>query len=67
MEKSFLVERPLLVENFLDKGKIFACDNFLDEGKNFSCGKIIGLRLLKTKSCNKTNTKDETIKIYDLE
>ena len=33
----------MLVENFLDKGKIFACEKI-------PCGKMIGLSLLKMKS-----------------
>ena len=87
--KSLLVAKSLLVENFLDQGKVLAF------GKIFACGispssrknlclwitslikekilltqnfldreNIIGLRFLKTKSCNKTNASVEAIEIY---
>ena len=60
-------EKFLLVESFHDRGIIFPCgkrplikekflpaENFFSSRK-ISCRKIIGLRLLKMKSDNKTN------------
>ena len=35
---SVIKEKYLLVENFLDEGKTFACGNFFSRRKIFTCG-----------------------------
>ena len=40
-EKSYLAEKSLLMENFLQEGKIFACGSFIHKEKMFACGKLL--------------------------
>ena len=69
-EISLLVEKSLLVENFLLRNKPFLMKNVLDQEKILACVKVLwfkkttGLSLLKMKLYNKIDTSVETIKVY---